>query len=122
MSTLFATKVGDKTIREDGQWIEGFWALGCAVALLLGAPSAQAQGTVKIGLIMTYCRGSSPMPASRCDNGVKTYMKQHGDTVAGKKIEIIRKDVRRHRRPTSPSGWRRNWSCATRSTSWPASC
>ena len=27
------------------------------------------------------------------DNGIKLYMKQHGDTVAGKKIEIIRKDV-----------------------------
>src|SRR5262249_59303135 len=27
------------------------------------------------------------------DNGVKTYMKQHGDTVAGKTIEIIRRDV-----------------------------
>src|SRR5438270_8563762 len=27
------------------------------------------------------------------DNGTKTYMKQHGDTVAGKKIEINRKDV-----------------------------
>ena len=27
------------------------------------------------------------------DNGIKLYMKQNGDTVAGKKIEIIRKDV-----------------------------
>jgi branched-chain amino acid transport system substrate-binding protein len=27
------------------------------------------------------------------DNGIKTYMKMHGDTVAGRKIEIIRKDV-----------------------------
>ena len=27
------------------------------------------------------------------DNGIKLYMKQHGDTVAGKKIEIIRKDI-----------------------------
>ena len=27
------------------------------------------------------------------DNGIKLYMKQHGDTVAGKKIEIIRKDA-----------------------------
>jgi branched-chain amino acid transport system substrate-binding protein len=26
------------------------------------------------------------------DNGMKLYMKQHGDTVAGKKIELIRKD------------------------------
>ena len=27
------------------------------------------------------------------DNGIKLYMKQNGDTVAGKKIEIIRKDT-----------------------------
>jgi branched-chain amino acid transport system substrate-binding protein len=30
---------------------------------------------------------------NQLDNGIKTYMKQHGDTVAGKKIEIIRKDT-----------------------------
>jgi ABC-type branched-subunit amino acid transport system substrate-binding protein len=35
------------------------------------------------------------------DNGVKTYMKQYGDTVAGKKIEIIRRDVGGPA-PTSP--------------------
>ena len=33
------------------------------------------------------------MPASQIDNGIKLYVKQHGDTVAGKKIEIIRKDT-----------------------------
>jgi branched-chain amino acid transport system substrate-binding protein len=27
------------------------------------------------------------------DNGIKLYMQQHGDTVAGKKLEVIRKDV-----------------------------
>ena len=27
------------------------------------------------------------------DNGIKLYLKKHGETVAGKKIEIIRKDV-----------------------------
>jgi branched-chain amino acid transport system substrate-binding protein len=27
------------------------------------------------------------------DNGIKLYMKQNGDTVGGKKIEIIRKDT-----------------------------
>ena len=27
------------------------------------------------------------------DNGIKLYMQQHGDTVAGKKIELIRKDT-----------------------------
>ena len=31
--------------------------------------------------------------AAQMDNGIKLYMKQHGDTVAGKKIELIRKDT-----------------------------
>ena len=31
--------------------------------------------------------------AAQMDNAIKLYMKQHGDTVAGKKIEIIRKDT-----------------------------
>ena len=66
--------------------------LGCAVALLLGAPSAQAQGTVKIGLI-NVLSGQFADAGIQLDNGVKTYMKQYGDTVAGKNIEIIRRDV-----------------------------
>jgi branched-chain amino acid transport system substrate-binding protein len=66
--------------------------LGCAVALLLGAPAAQAQGTVKIGLI-NVLSGQFADAGIQLDNGVKTYMKQYGDTVAGKKIEIIRRDV-----------------------------
>jgi branched-chain amino acid transport system substrate-binding protein len=66
--------------------------LGCAAALLLGAPSAQAQGTVKIGLI-NVLSGQFADAGIQLDNGVKTYMKQYGDTVAGKKIEIIRRDV-----------------------------
>ena len=66
--------------------------LGCAAALLLGVPSAQAQGTVKIGLI-NVLSGQFADAGIQLDNGVKTYMKQYGDTVAGKKIEIVRRDV-----------------------------
>ena len=66
--------------------------LGCAAALLLGVPSAQAQGTVKIGLI-NVLSGQFADAGIQLDNGIKTYMKQYGDTVAGKKIEIIRRDV-----------------------------
>ena len=36
---------------------------------------------------------SLPTPSAQIDNGIKLYMKQHGDKVAGKKIEIIRKDT-----------------------------
>jgi branched-chain amino acid transport system substrate-binding protein len=64
-----------------------------AAALLLAASSANAQQqTVKIGLILEYS-GQFADIATQIDNAVKLYMKQNGDIVAGKKIEIIRKDV-----------------------------
>src|ERR1700704_5460115 len=63
-----------------------------AVAALFGSPSAQAQGTVKIGVILPYS-GQFADTGNQVDNGIKLYIKQNGDTVAGKKIEIIRKDV-----------------------------
>ena len=40
---------------------------------------------------MSYS-GQFADPGAQIDNGIKLYMKQNGDTVAGKKIEIIRKD------------------------------
>jgi branched-chain amino acid transport system substrate-binding protein len=60
--------------------------------LLYSSVSAHAQQVVKIGLIMTYT-GQFTDPAAQMDNGIKLYMKQHGDVVAGKKIEIIRRDT-----------------------------
>jgi branched-chain amino acid transport system substrate-binding protein len=65
--------------------------LGTA-ALLIGTASAGAQGTIKIGMINVYS-GQFADAGIQMDNGAKTYMQQFGDTVAGKKIEIIRKDV-----------------------------
>jgi branched-chain amino acid transport system substrate-binding protein len=61
-------------------------------AAILAASSANAQQTVKVGLIMAYS-GQFADTATQMDNGIKLYIKQHGDTVAGKKIEIIRKDT-----------------------------
>lgn len=61
-------------------------------AALVGASAARAQETIKIGLILPYS-GQFADGATQMDNAVKLYMKQKGDTVAGKKIEIIRKDV-----------------------------
>jgi len=52
---------------------------------------AQAQQPVKIGLVMTYT-GQFTDPAAQMENGIRLYMKQHGDTVAGRKIELVRKD------------------------------
>jgi len=66
---------------------------GLAMLAAAGLSSAaSAQGTVKIGVISAYS-GQFADTATQIDNGIKLYMKQHGDTVAGKKIEIIRKDT-----------------------------
>ena len=67
--------------------------LACfAATLLAGRHPRTAQGTVKIGVIMPYS-GQFADPGAQIDNGIKLYMKQNGDTVAGKKIELIRKDT-----------------------------
>jgi branched-chain amino acid transport system substrate-binding protein len=63
-----------------------------ALALLASPHAALAQGTIKIGVILPFS-GQFADFATQMDNGIKLYMKQKGDTVAGKKIEIIRKDT-----------------------------
>jgi branched-chain amino acid transport system substrate-binding protein len=66
-----------------------------AVALGLGllwTGSALAQDTVKIGVILPYS-GPFADAANQLDAGIKLYMQLNGDEVAGKKIEIIRKDT-----------------------------
>ena len=63
---------------------------GLALALL-GAGAIHAEDTVKIGVIISYS-GQFADTGAQMDNGIKLYMKQHGDTVAGKKIVLIRKD------------------------------
>ena len=64
---------------------------GLALALS-GASTADAQDTVKIGIINPYS-GQFADTAIQMDNAIKLYVKQHGDMVAGKKLEFIRKDV-----------------------------
>src|SRR6266850_3611552 len=63
-----------------------------SLVAVFAAPPAFAQDTVKIGVILTYS-GQFADPAAQIDNGIKLYMEQHGDQVAGKRIEIIRRDV-----------------------------
>ena len=64
---------------------------GFIAAALIAAP-AGAQQTIKIGLIMPYS-GQFADTATQLDNAIKLYVKQNGDTIAGKKIEFIRKDT-----------------------------
>jgi hypothetical protein len=90
---------------------------GALLAAVMLPAGANAQETIKIGVISAYSRQFANT-AAQIDNGIKLYMKQHGDS-AGEKIEIIRKDPAVRTR-TSPSAWRRNSSYATRPTSSPA--
>jgi branched-chain amino acid transport system substrate-binding protein len=62
------------------------------LAFAFGISAAQAQTPLKIGLILPYS-GQFADTATQMDNGIKLYMKQNGDSVAGRKIEIIRKDT-----------------------------
>src|SRR5512142_3445592 len=65
-------------------------AAGTVAGVLALAP-AQAEDAVKIGLILPMTGGQAST-GKQIDNAVKLYMQQNGDTVAGKKIEIILKD------------------------------
>jgi branched-chain amino acid transport system substrate-binding protein len=70
--------------------IAGFMVLG-AVAAGLAACPAYAEDTFKIGLVVPMTGGQAST-GKQIDNAIKLYMQQHGDTVAGKKIEVILKD------------------------------
>jgi branched-chain amino acid transport system substrate-binding protein len=69
--------------------IAGFMLLGAVAGLASG--SAYAEDSFKIGLIVPMTGGQAST-GKQIDNAIKLYMQQHGDTVAGKKIEIILKD------------------------------
>jgi branched-chain amino acid transport system substrate-binding protein len=64
----------------------------CWLLLLFGLVPAKAQPAVKVGLLLTYT-GPFTEPGSQMDHGIDLYMKEHGDVVAGKKIQLIRKDT-----------------------------
>jgi branched-chain amino acid transport system substrate-binding protein len=67
-----------------------FAAVAVNSMILLAAPAfAQA---VKVGVILAYS-GQFADPSAQMDNGIKLYQLRHGDTVAGRKIELIRKDT-----------------------------
>src|SRR6201998_2766756 len=60
-------------------------------ATAINARSAAAQETVKIGIVIPMT-GTSAAVGREISDATKLYMAQHGNTVAGKKIELIIKD------------------------------
>src|SRR5258708_12794558 len=61
-------------------------------ALVCVALPGHAQQTIKIGMI-NVLSGQFADAGIQMENGARPYMQQHGDPVAGKRIEIIRRDV-----------------------------
>jgi len=61
-------------------------------AFALAGSHAFAQQPIKIGLILAYS-GQFADAATQMDNAIKLYVSEHGDTVAGRKLEFIRRDT-----------------------------
>jgi len=65
--------------------------IASTVLSMLAAGSALAQDTVKIGLILPMT-GPFASTGRQVEAGVNAYMALNGDTVAGKKIELVLRD------------------------------
>ena len=69
-----------------------FSAAAVATAAAIAAPAALAQDNVfKIGLILPMT-GQQATTGRQIEAAARLYMAQHGDTVAGKKVQLIVKD------------------------------
>lgn len=64
-----------------------------AALTLIGGTVSAAEPPLKIGLIGPFSGPSYEAGGAAFDQGIKAFMKIHGDTVAGRKVEIIRRDV-----------------------------
>jgi len=69
-----------------------FLAGAALLAASLLPAAGHAQDTIKIGLILPLS-GQFADTGVQIENGIKLYMKQHGDSIGGKKIELVTKDV-----------------------------
>jgi branched-chain amino acid transport system substrate-binding protein len=68
-----------------------FLAAACAALTLSAAGGALAQDSVKIGFILPMT-GQQASTGKQISAAAKLYMAQQGDTVAGKKVELIVRD------------------------------
>ncbi|MCC6946571.1 MAG: ABC transporter substrate-binding protein [Bradyrhizobiaceae bacterium] len=66
--------------------------LGALLAAATATTAGNAQDTIKVGVILPFS-GTLSDTATQMDGGIKLYQKLHGDRVAGKKIELVRRDT-----------------------------
>jgi branched-chain amino acid transport system substrate-binding protein len=67
--------------------------LGLVVTLAVAAPArVAAEETIKVGVLVEMSGPFAPY-GHQITNGMRAYIKAHGDTVAGKKVELVVKDT-----------------------------
>jgi branched-chain amino acid transport system substrate-binding protein len=69
-----------------------FAAALCCICTFAPGPANAAGDTIKVGLVLQLT-GPFTDSGRQMMNAIKTYMSQYGDTVAGKKIELVVRDV-----------------------------
>jgi branched-chain amino acid transport system substrate-binding protein len=68
--------------------------LAALAATLVSAsvPAVAQQGPIKIGVVLSYSGGDNVILGKMADAAFAAYMKQHGDTIAGRKVVLIKRD------------------------------
>lgn len=72
-------------------FLAGCTAIATLAATLSAGPAAAAVGTVKVGVLLPLS-GPFSQYGRQMQNGIALFMKQHGDTVAGKTIQLVVRD------------------------------
>jgi branched-chain amino acid transport system substrate-binding protein len=64
-----------------------------AIGLIAGSLPARAdQPPIKIGVVLSYSGGDNVVLGKMADAAFAAYMKEHGDTIAGRKVVLIKRD------------------------------
>ena len=62
------------------------------VSATVPARAQQAPGPIKIGVVFSYSGGDNVILGKMVDAAFAAYQKQHGDTIAGRKVVLIKRD------------------------------
>jgi branched-chain amino acid transport system substrate-binding protein len=73
-------------------WAKAIYVASAGTALALVMAGAYAEDTIKVGVIAEFS-GPFAEYGKQIEGGMRAYLKEHGDTVAGKKIELIIRDT-----------------------------
>jgi branched-chain amino acid transport system substrate-binding protein len=63
-----------------------------ALLVTASVPAVAQQGPIKIGVVLSYSGGDNVILGKMADAAFAAYMKQHGDTIAGRKVVLIKRD------------------------------